>query len=292
MSCAICGAAVERARDPRWVKDGFDIVECPWCGVLFRADLPDAESLREIYGAAYFAASEGDTGGQGYADYLGEEPNHRANGRARLRLLEKYIVPGRLLDVGCAAGFFLDEARDVGWEVQGVELSPEMAAHGAERLGLRMHELPFGELDLEPEALDAVTMWDYIEHSIDPAGDLCQAARLLRSGGVLALSTGDAGSLVARLSGSRWHLLTPRHHNYFFTRRSLQRAFEAAGFTVEAVAYTSNLYSVSYLVYKLRTIWDAPLVARLARSAARTRFGERALPLNLRDIVTVVGRRR
>jgi 2-polyprenyl-3-methyl-5-hydroxy-6-metoxy-1,4-benzoquinol methylase len=273
------------------VKDGYDIVQCHSCGVFFRADLPDSDSLREIYGAAYFAASAGDTGGQGYADYLGEEANHRANAQARLRLLERHLAPGRLLDVGCAAGFFLDEARGAGWDGQGVEVSSGMVDHGKERLGLSVHDAPFADVELDAGTFDAVTMWDYIEHSADPAGDLRHASQLLRSGGVLALSTGDARSMIARLSGSRWHLLTPRHHNFFFTRPSLQHAFTNAGLKVELMTYASNLYSVFYLLYKLRTLWDSPRLERMAGRVGRTRFGERAIPINLRDIVTVVGRR-
>jgi SAM-dependent methyltransferase len=273
------------------VKDGYDILKCRSCGVLFRADLPDSDSLREIYGAAYFTASAGDTGGQGYADYLGEAPNHRANAQARIRLLEKYLTPARLLDVGCAAGFFLDEARRAGWEGEGVEVSAGMVDHARNQLGLSVHDAPFADVELDSESFDAVTMWDYIEHSADPAGDLRHSSRLLRPGGVLALSTGDARSMIARLSGSRWHLLTPRHHNFFFTQRSLQQAFASAGMKVELMTYASNLYSVYYLLYKLRTLWDFPALERMAGRVGRTRLGERAIPINLRDIVTVVGRR-
>lgn len=273
------------------MKDGYEILQCRSCGILFRADLPDSDSLREIYGAAYFAASAGDTGGQGYADYLGEEANHRANARARLGLLERHLTPGGLLDVGCAAGFFLDEARALGWEGEGVEVSAGMVDHARNHLGLSVHDAPFADVALDAGTFDAVTMWDYIEHSADPAGDLKHASQLLRPGGILALSTGDARSMIARLSGSRWHLLTPRHHNFFFTQESLEKAFASAGMRVELMTYASNLYSVYYLLYKLRTLWDFPGLERIVGRVGRTRLGERAIPINLRDIVTVVGRR-
>ena len=125
--CNLCGAPIDRRRDLRWEKDGFDIVRCPSCGTLIRADPPSYDALDEIYGPAYFSDASGTTRGQGYADYLGEEANHRANAVARVRLLEHHQQAGRLLDVGCAAGFFLDEARRAGWQVQGVEFSTEMA---------------------------------------------------------------------------------------------------------------------------------------------------------------------
>jgi SAM-dependent methyltransferase len=285
--CNVCGAAVDRDRDLRWRKDGHDILRCPSCGTHFRAELPSAEALAEIYGPAYFAASEG----QGYADYLGEEANHRLNARARLELLEPARRPGRLLDVGCAAGFFLDEARKRGWSVTGVDFAPEMAGHARERLGLDVRPGSFAEAELEPGSFDAVTMWDYVEHSVDPAGDLRRAAALLVPAGVLALSTGDVASVASRLSGSRWHLLTPRHHNFFFTRASLERAVRDAGFEILRSRYASSRYSVRYLLHKLRTLGDAAFLGRLAEGVGRTRLGSVAVPVNLFDIVTVVARR-
>jgi SAM-dependent methyltransferase len=291
VTCSICGAPVESERDLRWRKDGHDILRCRSCGTHFRADLPSPEALLEIYGPAYFSEAAGDTGGQGYADYLGDEANHRLNARSRLRLLERHARPGRLLDIGCAAGFFLDEARRRGWTVMGVELAAGMADFARTRVALDVDTGSFAAFECEPGTFDAVTMWDYIEHSNDPRGDLLRAAALLVPGGLLAVSTGDVGSVSARAFGSRWHLLTPRHHNFFFTRSSLERALHAAGFDVLESRYASSRYSVQYLLHKLRTVRDFAFLQRLSAAVGRTRLGGLAVPVNLFDVVTVVGRR-
>ena len=206
-------------------------------------------------------------------------------------MLDAYVRPGRLLDVGAAAGFFVAEARMRGWDAWGVELAPEMAAFGRDQLQLDVRTCSFADARVEPQSLDAITMWDYIEHSVDPAADLRRAADAVRSGGVLALSTGDAASLVARLSGSRWHLLTPRHHNFFFTAGVLERALRDVGFEVVEEAHRSSLYSVLYLAHKLRTLVDVSVVRRIADGARRQGFGQRTIPVNLFDIITVVARR-
>jgi Methyltransferase domain len=163
-----------------------------------------------------------------------------------------------------------------------------MARHARARLGLDVRDGSFADVELAPRSFDAVTMWDYIEHSVDPAGDLLRAARLLVPGGLLALSTGDVTSVAARLTGRRWHLLTPRHHNFFFTRASLQLAVRAAGFEVVRSGYSSSRYSVRYLLHKLRTLRDSALLERLSRSVGRTRLGGLAVPVNLFDIVTLL----
>lgn len=259
--------------------------------MLFRADLPGAAELQEIYGRSYFRADAGDTQGQGYVDYLGEEANHRANADARLELLERYVAPGRLLDVGAAAGFFVAEAAKRGWDAAGVELAEEMASFGRDRLGAEIRTTSFADLPLEPESLDALTMWDYVEHSVDPAGDLRRAATLLRAGAVLAISTGDIASLAARVSGKHWHLMTPRHHNFFFSKGVLERALRDAGFEVLYRAHRASLYSVHYLIYKMRTVADVPLLKGFADRSRRARWGHWALPVNLYDILTVIARR-
>jgi 2-polyprenyl-3-methyl-5-hydroxy-6-metoxy-1,4-benzoquinol methylase len=289
--CNACKGSVDRELDLAWRKDGHDVVRCRACGLLFRADLPSPNDLPELYGAAYFRSGESSQHGEGYADYLAEEELHRLNARRRLRLLEGLGPPGALLDVGCAAGFFLDEAQRRGWDVSGSELSPVMASWAVDELGLEgVVQGSFSEQEWQRGSFDVVTMWDYIEHTLDPTAELSRAVGLLRPGGLLALSTGDAGSVLARLSGRRWHLLTPRHHNYFFTRKALMLALQEAGLTTLLSRYLSARYSVRYLVHKLRTLSDAQPLRGLERRLSRSRFGATAVPVNLGDIVTVVAR--
>ena len=126
---------------------------------------------------------------------------HRLSARRRLDLLEQLVSRGQLLDVGAAAGFFVDEARKRGWDAAGIDVSEPMVEWGRRELDAPLERQLLA--DLAGGAFDALTMWDYIEHALEPAADLRHARELLRPGGVLALSTGDAATLVARASGSR-----------------------------------------------------------------------------------------
>jgi hypothetical protein len=142
------------------------------------------------------------------------------------------------------------------------------------------------------ERLDAVTMWDYIEHSIDPRRDVETARERLRPGGVLALSTGDVGSLVARISGSRWHLLTPEHHNFYFDEATLRRLLADADFEVLEARRHASLYSLGHVVYKAGSLVPLEAIRSSASRLGTSRLGAVGVPLNLYDIVTVVARRR
>lgn len=287
MNCPACDGTAVFALE----KDGFTLLKCRSCGMLFRRDLPTPDDLIAIYGEDYFRSGKGDTRGQGYDDYLRDEAQHRLNARRRLELLESHVPRGRLLDVGSAAGFFVAEAVARGWHAEGIELSESMATYARDSLGVQVQGRTFANSEFPDASFDAVTMWDYLEHSVDPRGDLEKAAGILRPRGLVALSTGDASSLVAHLSGSRWHLLTPRHHNYFFTRESLLRLLRRSGLSIVFIGHLGNVYPLRYIVYKLRTMLDVEVVRRLGAIVGRSRAGSWTLPLNLRDVVTVVARK-
>ena len=276
-ACVVCGGALEAA----FVKDGFELVSCARCGLLMRRMLPSPEELREIYAPEYFAL-DANRPVDGYADYLGDAERHRETARRRLARLDRFVpARGKLLDVGAAAGFFVDEARRAGWDAEGVDVAAHMVEWGRRELGA---PLRLGGMADIADTYAAVTMWDYIEHSLDPAGDLTRARELLGTGGVVALSTGDRDSLAARVSGKRWHLLTPRHHNFFFSVSTVTRLLERTGFQVFWLGHPGARYSLAHLAHK-------GLPAAVAERVAGSRLRRLSLPVNLFDIVTVVARK-
>jgi hypothetical protein len=279
-ACIVCGGELRHALD----KDGFELVACSACGMLMRRVLPSADELRAIYAPEYYEHRP-DRPVRGYADYLGDADRHRESARRRLALLDRYAPRrGRLLDVGAAAGFFVDEAAQRGWEAEGVDVAEHMVEWGRRELGA---ELRVGGVSsaTSGSSYAAVTMWDYIEHSLDPRGDLDAARGLLADGGIVALSTGDVASLAARISRSRWHLLTPRHHNFFFSGQTLGRLLDATGFDLLWQGHPGARYSLAHVAHK-----SAP--AAVADAVARSRVARYSVPVNLFDIITVVARKR
>jgi 2-polyprenyl-3-methyl-5-hydroxy-6-metoxy-1,4-benzoquinol methylase len=292
-TCKICRAQLVAER-PVHRKDGFDIVRCDRCGVLQRAVLPTRADLAELYDAGFFKDDSADPDRNAYADYLDDEASHRRAARARLDRLERHLTVRRprLLDVGCAAGFFVAEAQARGWAAEGVDVSAEMVEWGRAHLSANLSVGSFDDVEAAAAAFDVVTMWDYIEHSLDPVADLERAYRVLESGGLLALSTGDVESPVARLSGNRWHLLNPRYHNFFFGRKTLGQLLERIGFDVETATHPGARYSVAHVMLKLDTLLPAGVARRASLRLGRSAVGRLAVPLNLFDIVTLVARKR
>jgi 2-polyprenyl-3-methyl-5-hydroxy-6-metoxy-1,4-benzoquinol methylase len=258
--------------------------------MLMRARLPAADELEDIYAPDYFKASAEDPA-DGYADYLADAERHREAARRRLSLIERFTATrGRLLDVGAAAGFFVDEAIRAGWKAEGIDIAPHVVEWGRRELDVPLRIGGISSVD-EPGAFEVVTMWDYIEHSLDPVGELARSNELLADRGFVALSTGDLDSVAARLSRSRWHLLTPRHHNFFFSARTLVRLLERSGFEVAWLGHPGARYSLAHLAYKLDRAVRTGVTTSAARRIATSRLGRYSLPLNLFDIVTVVARK-
>jgi SAM-dependent methyltransferase len=251
--------------------------------MLMRQRLPSRQELDEIYAPEYFTYRADDPV-DGYADYLGDAERHREAARRRIPLIDRFTASrGRLLDVGAAAGFFVDEAIRAGWDAEGIDIASHMVEWGRSELGVPLRVSDLSDLE-DQQTFVAVTMWDYLEHSLDPAGDLAKANALLAPGGIVALSTGDLDSVAARVSRSHWHLLTPRHHNFFFSTRTLSRLLERSGFDVAWRGHPGSRYSLAHLAYK-----SAP--GAIARRITDSRVGRYSIPVNLFDIVTVVARK-
>ena len=285
-SCVVCGGVLL----PALRKDGFDLVSCTNCGMLMRRQLPARGELEEIYAPEYFEYRP-ENPADGYADYIGDAERHRETARRRLALIDRFApLRGGLLDLGAAAGFFVDEATRAGWDAEGIDIAPHVVDWGRRELGA---PLRVGDVSaVEGRGTYAVvTMWDYIEHSLDPAGELAKCNELLAPDGIIALSTGDLDSVAARLSRSRWHLLTPRHHNFFFSSRTLVRLLERSGFHVAWLGHPGSRYSLAHLAYKFDRGARTAVTAAAARRIAASRFGRYSLPVNLFDIVTVVARK-
>jgi SAM-dependent methyltransferase len=186
--------------------------------------LPTPAQIAAVYGPDYFR------GERGYRDYVGEEEVFRAEFRRRFAQVRAEGGRGRLVDVGCAAGHALVEAKAAGFDVLGVEPSPEMARVARERSGAEVLCSPIEAAEVAPGSVGVACLFDVLEHLVDPVAALRRVRGWLEPGGLLAVTVPDFGSWWARASGRRWPFVTPWEHLHYFTRRTLARTLAAAGF--------------------------------------------------------------
>lgn len=285
--CNLCGSTDNHPFCP---ENGLRLVQCKQCNLVYVSPRPDPQELYALYGETYFNNEQ--SGVVGYTNYLKDETNIRKTFARRLKGLEQFVKNGKLLDVGCAAGFFLDEAHKRGWQVQGLDVSSFAVDYAAKRFGydvrqgsLTEHQYPAGNYDL-------VTLWDVIEHVPDPQAYISRAAELLRSGGVLALATPDVDSFPARLTGKRWvGYKLSEEHVYYFSIRTLRRMLEEMGLEVIDARHAGKYVTVRLFLNRLGMY--SPVIARLLALAERVfKLSERSVYINPFDIVLMIARKR
>lgn len=216
----------------------YTVRRCETCGMGWTSPRLDERALADIYRSdSYWSSASPKT--QGYSDYRAEEPLYLDTFRKRLqRVLREGPHGGRALDVGSAAGFCMAAAGELGFEVHGVELSATMTAHARERLGLQSVHL--GSLDTAPfpeQHFDLITMWDVIEHLVDPRALLRRARELLAPGGLLVVETQDIDSAFARATGAAWHHFKHAEHILHFTPPTARRLLGECGFRVQELTH-------------------------------------------------------
>jgi len=192
---------------------------------VFVHPAPGADALLALYEARTTGGESSDY----YRRLVSEGPGLRAHARRLLAALGSPAAGDRLLEIGSGAGFLLDEARRVGWEVLGIEPNRVLARHARESLGLEVREGRLEDLPLEEGPLAAAVLVDLMSHLHDPAGSLARIARALRPGGRLLLQGGLRGERIAKPQDEEWE--TP-FHLFHFGRRSFARLLAGAGLEI------------------------------------------------------------
>jgi 2-polyprenyl-3-methyl-5-hydroxy-6-metoxy-1,4-benzoquinol methylase len=299
--CPMCGAdhgdPLVRTEDLLFPGDErFQLVSCARCGHIYQNPRPTPEAIGRYYPEDYhpflIAVEDEPTRlrrmDRAFGLHMRTSAVHRAAGER----------PGRLLDVGCATGVFLDGMRRLGWQVQGVEPSPYAVRYARERFGLDVFEGLLERAELPAASFDAITMWDVLEHVHEPRPVLAELSRLLRPGGVLVLSLPNPDSLEARLLADHWlGWDLPRHLNLF--RPAQLRAHLAEhGMPVERIrSFTAgHAVMVMSLERRLRAAGHGPAIPRLlntlpVRLLSRLYYSGPASWFNLSSIMVVFARR-
>jgi 2-polyprenyl-3-methyl-5-hydroxy-6-metoxy-1,4-benzoquinol methylase len=283
VACLFCGTSDEELR----FRDGpFRVVRCRRCGLTYVTPRLPKERLHQMYQEEYW--SSGRAKDFGYTQYLAEAPLYLRTYRLRSKLIAAHRPqPGRVLDVGCAAGFFLRVMADLGWSTTGLEISDKMCEYA--RGTLALPDVRRGDLlsvPVEPASFDVVTLWDVIEHLEDPPTHLRAARAALRDDGLLVIETQNVASGFARLMGRRWQHFKHEEHLYHFDPATLERLLRDAGLRIvqRTARYGGKYVSPEFVAERVGKVH--PLLSTLA-SPLRLLRGT-SLYVNLRDEMVVL----
>jgi 2-polyprenyl-3-methyl-5-hydroxy-6-metoxy-1,4-benzoquinol methylase len=235
--CPVCGRRSNRVL-LREAERSF--LCCEECAMVYQMDFGERGSrYTEHYFFEEYRRQYGRT-------YLEDAEHIRALSAPRARRLRRLLqgrgqsASGRLLDVGCAYGPFLQAAAAEGLRPEGAEISPEAAGYVREHLGYPVWTGAFEAYPPEQGAFDAVTMWYVIEHFTDLDAVLRKTGELLRPGGVFAFSTPNLKGGTGRFYPHRFLHGSPFDHFSLWCPRTARRVLRRYGFRVEQTVITGH----------------------------------------------------
>jgi SAM-dependent methyltransferase len=246
ISCKLCGSNEYRTklvgRDLSLHLEGtFDIVECVECGLVYLNPRPTRQEVEALYPFESYDQ---------YIPALAEVGSwfRRLDWgyglSKRARKVARWKKAGRLLDVGCATGSFLESMQRHGdWQVCGVELNPHAVQYVREHLGIPVHQGMLEEVGLPDDSFDVVTMWHVLEHVFDPVSTLHEVARILKPGGIFLYHVPQLDSFDARLFGGYWIGYEIPRHTFIWSQKTLKKLMALTGFRIVEMCSFYGSYS-------------------------------------------------
>jgi SAM-dependent methyltransferase len=218
-TCAGCSAAVDTARKIGQ-KDGYDFLRCDGCGTVTVSPYPTKEQLTDYYQSYH-----------GTKKYVAKAQKKIARSRKRVARLMRYTDGKRFLDVGCNYGLAVKAALDLGLNAAGIDIDADTIKIGNEMLGSEsLKAISVSEYAAQGHQADIVYTSEVIEHVHSPEKFIEAIAKILSPGGVLYLTTPQAGHwLVPKDFAQYKEACPPRHINYF-SKKGIRNLLQRHGF--------------------------------------------------------------
>ncbi|MDO8619148.1 MAG: class I SAM-dependent methyltransferase [Candidatus Daviesbacteria bacterium] len=267
MRCPICN-------QNKWLKYLSDLVRCLNCGFIRAQDKYFKINPTEFYGQNYFTS--------GYGDYTKEQAALEKNFQDRIQRIRKYQDGGKLLEIGCAHGYFLKSAQKY-YQCFGIDLNPEVTAVTKKNTNAKIFTGDFLTQKFPKNYFDIVCMFDTIEHLKYPEKYLKKVNEILKPNGFIVIETGDIDSLVAKLQGKGWRLIMLPDHLQYFSKSSLIKLLTNSGFKIRQVNLVGFFRTIRQIIYRLT---GSKKILHLSNTIL-----DKSIPINTFDLVFIIGQR-
>lgn len=249
-----------------FIKNGYDIWRCKECRTMFVHDVPDTGELTKIYASDNY-----------YEMPIDSVRRIQKESQRRLMIIKNYKSRGTFFDIGCARGLLLDEARLVGFDTYGIELSHENVKICVDNNHHVIHGYLENILSSAPaDGFDVITCLDVIEHVEDPISFLLTASSMLKEDGIMVVTTPNYSGIVASMLKNRDPYMTPPEHLNYFTFQGMYSLFKRSNLIVEKTLTFGHLVEseLDRVVSKYAPAFLSPIEPIIKASIP---FGMRAL---------------
>lgn len=263
-------------------KGKFKVMRCSNCGLAYTWPRLNVKQLKSFYPSEYFGSRLKEKRSPKIQDIKGIKRSlgkyfsillwkHlflRPNFRQKLSYISQRIIlfpfyklrvlpykdrPGKLLDVGCATGNFLDYQRLWGWDVYGVELSEKAASFARDVKGLKVKTGQLDDANYEESFFDIVNLSHTLEHFPNPFKELKKIRRILRKDGLIIITIPNCNKIEPTVFGSYWCAYDLPRHQLHLSPDAAKKLLEKGGFEVLKIIFTLN---VSNLITSLKYVLE------------------------------------
>ena len=221
------------------LKGEFSVVKCKQCGLIAVQPKLSLEEVSVYYPTDYISFPIAAVDENSLLKKL--DSKHGINRRCKV-IIERAKEPGRILDVGCATGNFLNGMQHYGWECFGVEPNEYAANYAKNRFNFQVINGYLSKDHFPSDYFEVVTLWDVVEHLPDPKKDLSLIWNILKPGGLLVITTPNADAWERKIFGENWVGLDVPRHYHIFTPVTIQDMLNKSSFqTQEIMSFTGRL---------------------------------------------------
>jgi SAM-dependent methyltransferase len=233
-SCPICGSNnisnKYQLRDFRLDKEAlYSYSECAQCGLVFQNPQISPNTMVTHYNQE--TVYDLPLSLKGIKKTLF---NHGLSKRAKI--IKKFKHSGRLLDIGCGSGAFINfMATNLSFEVMGTEINKANIEFIEDHYSLDVRFGDIGELDLPIKQFDVITLWDVLEHIHDPKQMILNLNTFLKPDGLLVLRVPNLNSLDSKIFGRFWAGLDAPRHYFIFLENSISKLLDDCGYQIKLI---------------------------------------------------------
>jgi 2-polyprenyl-3-methyl-5-hydroxy-6-metoxy-1,4-benzoquinol methylase len=227
VACPLCGShnseKVLSAKDYLCGVPGlFAIQKCKNCDMCYLSPAPRPGDLHKIYPEIY------------HKSFINQKPSWI---KERVDFIRTVSPGGRLLEVGCSAGHFLNEARDAGYDVSGIELDTAAGEFARKHYGLKVEIGSIKDIKLPHSFFQLIVLFDVFEHLTEPVACLEKLISALAPGGHIVIRVPNFSSYEARMFKENWYPLDLPRHLLHFSPATLSRMLSDAGFSLFKISH-------------------------------------------------------
>jgi len=202
-------------------ENGYTGRKCFHCGLIYISPRPSLDEILILYGHDKAHISAG--------SHISGEFSKRLYARHNLKFITSYAKKGSILEIGAGAGYFLDEAKKLGFDPYGIEFNSVQAQFIRDQLNIPCEESPVSASVFKGIQFDVVYHCDVISHFFDPFSEFKNIHQKMKKGGILIFETGNLGEVKQKYFKYFDRFQYP-DHLFFFSRDNLIELLEKTGF--------------------------------------------------------------